>query len=75
MTITMKTADHLSGRAAEIAAIAEALYEAGFRREGDELARAAQSIALVANSMGDRLETYAATALRDDTNEPKGSAK
>ena len=34
MTITMKTADHLSGRAAEIAAIAEALYEAGFRREG-----------------------------------------
>lgn len=64
--ITMKTADLLGRRAAEANAIANAIYEAGFQHESDELVHAAKLLAEISGSLRNKLERYAASALQDE---------
>lgn len=64
--ITSKTTDRLLNRALEINAISEAVYEAGFKQEADELAKLAGELAAVSSRMREKLETYAKSALAND---------
>lgn len=61
--ITSKTSDRLLHRAHELNAISDAIYEAGFKEESNELARIAGQLARVSSSMRDKLDAYASKAL------------
>lgn len=64
MILTIKTVDRLKGRALELIAISDALYEHGDKEESAELVRAAKIIADAASSVETKIRRYAAAVAR-----------
>jgi len=73
--ITSKTTDRLMNRAHEINAISNAVYEAGFKNESNELAKIAGQLARVSASMREKIDAYARNAMderQDEAPNPVG---
>lgn len=63
--ITTRTADHLAARAAEISAIADAVYEAGYGYSSDLVRAAADQVALAETALREQIEKYARALLKE----------
>lgn len=67
--ITSKTTDRLMSRAHEINAISDAVYEAGFKDESNELAKIAALLSGASDSIRAKLDAYARNAMDERQDE------